>query len=144
MGAAQCSACCRPIPAPTDQRPNANTNPPQEISRVTLRQRQEREQRYAHINGIKIHNQWRMIMRMSKVCVPRSTLPFFCVPLSPLQPPPPAPAPWYPPPQQVEELRKQIEVLSQNHEREVDRKDALVQVGRARRRPPLLDFTLPL
>ncbi len=29
---------------------------------------------------------------------------------------------------QVEELRKEIEVLSQNHEREVDRKDAIVQV----------------
>lgn len=33
-----------------------------------------------------------------------------------------------PPHTQVEELRKQIEVLSQNHEREVDRKDALLQV----------------
>jgi hypothetical protein len=32
------------------------------------------------------------------------------------------------PPRQVEELRKQIEVLSQNHEREVDRKDAMLQV----------------
>lgn len=30
---------------------------------------------------------------------------------------------------QVEELRREIEVLSQNHEREVDRKDAMVQVG---------------
>lgn len=29
----------------------------------------------------------------------------------------------------VEELRKQVEILSQNHEREVDRKDALVQVN---------------
>ncbi len=29
----------------------------------------------------------------------------------------------------VEELRREIEVLSQNHEREVDRKDAIVQVS---------------
>jgi hypothetical protein len=29
---------------------------------------------------------------------------------------------------QVDELRKQVEILSQNHEREIDRKDALVQV----------------
>ncbi|GBF98175.1 hypothetical protein Rsub_10675 [Raphidocelis subcapitata] len=65
-----------------------------EIARVALRQRQEREQRYAHINGIKIHNQWRKIMRLAK----------------------------------VEELRREIEVLSQNHEREVDRKDAMVQM----------------
>lgn len=28
----------------------------------------------------------------------------------------------------VEELRKEIEILSQNHEREVDRKDAIIQV----------------
>lgn len=67
----------------------------QELARVALHQRQQREQRYAHINGIKIHNQWRKIMRLAK----------------------------------VEELRKQIEILSQNHEREVDRKDALIQVG---------------
>lgn len=59
-----------------------------------MRQKQLREQHYAHINGIKIHNQWRKIMRMAK----------------------------------VDELRKQVEILSQNHEREVDRKDALVQV----------------
>jgi hypothetical protein len=32
-------------------------------------------------------------------------------------------------PAQVEELRREIEVLSQNHEREVDRKDAIVQVS---------------
>ena len=29
----------------------------------------------------------------------------------------------------VEELRREIEILSQNHEREVDRKDAIAQVG---------------
>ncbi|KXZ51819.1 hypothetical protein GPECTOR_11g26 [Gonium pectorale] len=66
----------------------------QEIARVALRERQLREQRYAHLNGIKIHNQWRKIMRMAK----------------------------------VEELRREIEILSQNHEREVDRKDAIMQM----------------
>ena len=29
---------------------------------------------------------------------------------------------------QVEDLRKEIEIISQNHEREVDRKDAIIQV----------------
>ncbi|GFR42630.1 hypothetical protein Agub_g3566, partial [Astrephomene gubernaculifera] len=66
----------------------------QEQARVALRERQLREQRYAHLNGIKIHNQWRKIMRMAK----------------------------------VEELRREIEILSQNHEREVDRKDAIMQM----------------
>ncbi|KAG2424497.1 hypothetical protein HYH02_015167 [Chlamydomonas schloesseri] len=66
----------------------------QEAARVALRERQLREQRYAHLNGIKIHNQWRKIMRMAK----------------------------------VEELRREIEILSQNHEREVDRKDAIMQM----------------
>ncbi|KAF6253998.1 flagellar associated protein [Scenedesmus sp. NREL 46B-D3] len=65
-----------------------------ELLRVELRQKQQREQQYAHINGIKIHNQWRKIMRLAK----------------------------------VDELRKQVEILSQNHEREIDRKDALVQL----------------
>ncbi|WIA15123.1 hypothetical protein OEZ85_001813 [Tetradesmus obliquus] len=65
-----------------------------ELLRVELRQKQLREQQYAHINGIKIHNQWRKIMRLAK----------------------------------VDELRKQVEILSQNHEREIDRKDALVQL----------------
>lgn len=66
----------------------------QENARLALREKQLREQAYAHLNGIKIHNQWRKIMRMAK----------------------------------VEELRREIEVLSQNHEREVDRKDAIVQM----------------
>lgn len=66
----------------------------QELSRVALRQKQLREQECAHINSMKIHNQWRKIMRVSK----------------------------------VDELRGEVEILSQNHEREVDRKDALVQV----------------
>ena len=34
---------------------------------MELRERSIREQRYAHLNGIKIHNQWRKIMRMAKV-----------------------------------------------------------------------------
>jgi hypothetical protein len=66
----------------------------QDSTRIALREKQIREQLYAHLNGIKIHNQWRKIMRMAK----------------------------------VEELRKEIEILSQNHEREVDRKDAIIQV----------------
>eukprot|EP00798_Chlamydomonas_sp_ICE-L_P003323 gene3323-13354_t len=66
----------------------------QENARLALRERQISEQRYTHLNGIKIHNQWRKIMRMAK----------------------------------VEELRREIEILSQNHEREVDRKDAIVQM----------------
>lgn len=61
---------------------------------MALRQRQLREQECARINAIKIHNQWRKIMRLAK----------------------------------ADELRQQIEILSQNHEREVDRKDALIQV----------------
>ena len=69
--------------------------PAQELSRVALRQKQVREQECARINSMKIHNQWRKIMRVAK----------------------------------VEELRGEVEILSQNHEREVDRKDALVQVG---------------
>eukprot|EP00775_Hariotina_reticulata_P008068 gene8068-8263_t len=66
----------------------------QELTRVALRQKQLREQHYAHINGIKIHNQWRKIMRLAK----------------------------------IEELRTQVEILSQTHEREVDRKDAQLQL----------------
>ena len=34
---------------------------------MNLRERGIREHRYAHLNGIKIHNQWRKIMRMAKV-----------------------------------------------------------------------------
>ena len=65
-----------------------------EASRVALRARQLREQQYSQFNGVKIHNQWRKIMRMAK----------------------------------VDHLRRQIEILSQNHEREVDRKDAIIQM----------------
>lgn len=66
----------------------------EEQARLRLRQRQLNEERYAKINSIKIHNQWRKIMRLAK----------------------------------VEDLRKEIEILSQNHEREVDRKDAIIQM----------------
>ena len=47
------------------------------------------------MNGVKIHNQWRRIMRMAK----------------------------------TEELRQDIEILSQSYDRNVDRKDALIQVS---------------
>mmetsp|Transcript_14166 Transcript_14166/g.34091 ORF Transcript_14166/g.34091 Transcript_14166/m.34091 type:complete len:601 (-) Transcript_14166:185-1987(-) len=66
----------------------------EEGARAMLKQRQLNEMRYAYINSIKIHNQWRKIMRLAK----------------------------------VEDLRKEIEILSQNHEREVDRKDAIIQM----------------
>lgn len=65
-----------------------------EANRASLEARREREQQYSKLNSIKIHNQWRKIMRMAK----------------------------------VDELRGQIEILSQNHEREVDRKDAIIQM----------------
>lgn len=65
-----------------------------EAARVKLRQKQLNEERYARTNMMKIHSQWRKIMRQAK----------------------------------VDELRADIEVLSQNHEREVDRKDAITQM----------------
>ena len=65
-----------------------------ELTKARLRARQLREESYAKLNGTKIHNQWRKIMRLAK----------------------------------VENLRRDIEVLSQNHEREVDRKDAVLQM----------------
>lgn len=61
---------------------------------AALRERQEREAKYSRFNGIKIHNQWRKIMRMTT----------------------------------VDALRGQIEVHSQSHERQVDRKDAIIQM----------------
>ena len=63
-------------------------------ARVKLRQKQLNEERYARTNMMKIHSQWRKIMRQAK----------------------------------VDDLRSDIEVLSQNHEREVDRKDAITQM----------------
>lgn len=62
--------------------------------RLRLVERQQKEQAYSHMNGVKIHNQWRRIMRMAK----------------------------------TEELRQDIEILSQSYDRNVDRKDALIQV----------------
>ena len=58
-------------------------------------ERQQKEQAYSHMNGVKIHNQWRRIMRMAK----------------------------------TEELRQDVEILSQSYDRNVDRKDALIQVS---------------
>lgn len=75
-----------------DQEERAKTQ--MDANRVSLQARREREQQYSKLNSIKIHNQWRKIMRMAK----------------------------------VDELRGQIEILSQNHEREVDRKDAIIQM----------------
>lgn len=66
----------------------------QELTRAELQARAEREQAAGHLNTIKLHNQWRKLMRAAK----------------------------------AEELRGQVEVLSQQHAREVDRKDAGVQV----------------
>ena len=62
--------------------------------RLQLVQRQQKEEAYGHMNGVKIHNQWRRIMRMAK----------------------------------TEELKQDIEILSQSYDRNVDRKDALIQV----------------
>lgn len=117
---------------------------------MALRERGVREHRYAHLNGIKIHNQWRKIMRMAKVggwggpcwgCSPSLARharvrgvqsPHVCVHkratrTQAARARPPALA--HPRAAlQVEELRRDIEILSQNHEREVDRKDAIIQV----------------
>ena len=61
---------------------------------LDLQERQAQEEQFSRVNGLKIHNQWRKLMRLVK----------------------------------VEELRKEIEIISQNHEREVDRKDAIIQM----------------
>lgn len=63
-------------------------------NRLRLVEKQQKEQAYGHMNGVKIHNQWRRIMRMAK----------------------------------TEELKQDIEILSQSYDRNVDRKDALIQV----------------
>lgn len=62
--------------------------------RLRLVEKQQKEQAYGHMNSVKIHNQWRRIMRMAK----------------------------------TEELKQDIEILSQSYDRNVDRKDALIQV----------------
>ena len=54
----------------------------------------EDEAKVSKVNGLKIMNQWRKIMRLAK----------------------------------AEALKKDIEILSQNHERDVDRKDAILQM----------------
>lgn len=59
-----------------------------------LKARQEREEKYAATNSVKIHNQWRKVMRLAK----------------------------------VDELRKEVQIIAQNHEREVDRKDSIIQM----------------
>ena len=43
----------------------------------------------------------------------------------------------------VEDLRKEIEIISQNHEREVDRKDAIIQAHRACHRTLLTTHHAP-
>ncbi|DBA94555.1 hypothetical protein WJX77_004903 [Trebouxia sp. C0004] len=65
----------------------------EEAARLRLVERQQKEQAYGHMNAVKIHNQWRRIMRMAK----------------------------------TEELKQNIEILSQSYDRTVDRKDALIQ-----------------
>jgi hypothetical protein len=63
-------------------------------AKTELRSRMEVETRNTRINKLKIQNQWRKIMRLTK----------------------------------TESLKKDVEVLSQNHERDVDRKDAILQM----------------
>ena len=66
----------------------------QEMVLAKLKARQEREEKYAATNAVKIHNQWRKVMRLAK----------------------------------VDELRKEVQIIAQNHEREVDRKDSIIQM----------------
>ncbi len=66
----------------------------QAIAKSELRRRMEDEAKISKVNGLKILNQWRKIMRLAK----------------------------------AEALKKDIEILSQNHERDVDRKDAILQM----------------
>ena len=64
------------------------------VAKAELRRRMEDEAKISKMNGLKIVNQWRKIMRLAK----------------------------------AESLKKDIEILSQNHERDVDRKDAILQM----------------
>eukprot|EP01052_Picozoa_sp_SAG31_P061877 SAG31_NODE_20922_length_562_cov_0.848812_1_plen_160_part_01 len=66
----------------------------EEQAKMYMRKKREEEERFSALNNLRIQQQWRRSMRITK----------------------------------VEELRKDIEVLSQNHEREVDRKDAIIQM----------------
>ena len=63
-------------------------------AKAELRRRMEDEAKNSKMNGLKILNQWRKIMRLAK----------------------------------AESLKKDVEILSQNHERDVDRKDAILQM----------------
>ena len=63
-------------------------------AKAELRVRMEEEAKNSKMNGLKILNQWRKIMRLAK----------------------------------AESLKKDVEILSQNHERDVDRKDAILQM----------------
>lgn len=63
-------------------------------TKAELRRRMDEEAKNSKINGMKILNQWRKIMRLAK----------------------------------TESLKKDIEIISQNHERDVDRKDAILQM----------------
>ena len=63
-------------------------------AKAELRVRMEDEAKNSKMNGLKILNQWRKIMRLAK----------------------------------AESLKKDVEILSQNHERDVDRKDAILQM----------------
>ena len=66
----------------------------EEQAKMYMKKKREEEERFSALNNLRIQQQWRRSMRLTK----------------------------------VEELRKDIEVLSQNHEREVDRKDAIIQM----------------
>jgi len=63
-------------------------------AKAELRIRMEQEAQNSKVNGLKILNQWRKIMRLAK----------------------------------AESLKRDVEILSQNHERDVDRKDAILQM----------------
>lgn len=69
------------------------------------------------LNAVKIQNAWRKILRIAKVGAGPGRVRRQCTPiiLASLFP-------------QIESLRKDVEVISQNHERDVDRKDALIQM----------------
>lgn len=54
----------------------------------------KREERYAHINNMKINSQWRKVLRIKK----------------------------------LEELKNDIETISQSHESTINRKNEIIQV----------------
>lgn len=59
-----------------------------------LKSKLKTERRFSRVNQLKITNQWRKILRRTK----------------------------------VESLRRELEITSQNHERDVDRRDAIIQM----------------